>query len=77
MGLTTLSKGLEKPCVREEVGMEKEQREPLCQVEASLDRPDIQYAVKEICRDMSAPKVHSWAKLKRLARYLLEFTRLE
>ena len=35
------------------------------------DRPDIQYSVKELCREMSSPKVRSWNALKRLARYLL------
>ena len=37
----------------------------------ALDRPDIQYAAKEICREMSKPTVKSMAKM-RLARYLLE-----
>ena len=37
----------------------------------SLDRVDIQYATKEICRDMAAPKASSMSKMKRLARYLL------
>jgi hypothetical protein len=36
----------------------------------SQDRPDIQYAAKEISRDMSKPKVGSWGKVKRLCRYL-------
>ena len=35
-----------------------------------MDRPDIQYAVKELCRKMSAPDGPAWAKLKHLARYL-------
>ena len=34
------------------------------------DRIDIQFAVKEMCRFMSAPKVEHWSQLKRLARYL-------
>ena len=37
----------------------------------SLDRVDIQYATKEICRDMAAPKASSMSKMKRLARCLL------
>ena len=37
----------------------------------AMDRADIQHAVQLICRDMSDPRVSSWAKLKRLARYLL------
>ena len=40
------------------------------------DRPDIMYAVKEICRQMAAPTVGAWRKLKRLARYLLGETRV-
>ena len=36
----------------------------------ALDRPDIQYAVKEACRAMSKPMEKDWLKLKRLARYL-------
>jgi len=34
------------------------------------DRADIQFTVKELCRDMSAPTTLSWKRLKRLARYL-------
>ena len=33
-------------------------------------RAEIQYAVKELCRTMSAPNNDSWGKLKRLAKYL-------
>ena len=40
------------------------------------DRTDVQYAAKEICREMARPKNGSWKKLKRLGRYLLEFPRL-
>ena len=39
------------------------------------DRPDIMYAVKEICRDMSKPTGSSWVKLKRLGRYLVDKAR--
>ena len=35
------------------------------------DRPDIAFAVKELCRGMSAPTVRDQEALKRLARYLL------
>jgi hypothetical protein len=37
----------------------------------AADRPDIQYAVKEICRGMSSPTRGGWRKLKRLGRYLV------
>ena len=40
------------------------------------DRLDQQYAAKEVCRDMASPKPRSWKKMKRMARYLLEFPRL-
>jgi hypothetical protein len=89
MGLDLQSKGLEKPCIREGTGEEAENGTPLSPPEASrframaaranflsLDRPDVQYAVKELCRDMAAPTATSWMKLKRLARYLLQYPRL-
>ena len=38
------------------------------------DRCDIQYATKEISRGMAKPTKGSLAKMKRLARYLLEMT---
>ena len=37
----------------------------------SIERSDIQYAAKEICRRMSKPRVGDWHRLKRLGRYLL------
>ncbi len=42
----------------------------------SMDRPDAQYAIKEICRDMSSPTENSWGRLKRLGRYLNSRPRL-
>ena len=39
------------------------------------DRPDIMYAVKELCRGMAKPIRLHWHKLKRLGRYLLENSR--
>ena len=36
----------------------------------AADRPDIQYAVKEICRKMAKPVRGDWQKLVRLGRYL-------
>ena len=40
------------------------------------DRSDIQYAVKELSRGMSAPTEVDWSTLKRFARYLLDKTRI-
>ena len=42
----------------------------------ALDRPDIAYAAKELCREFSAPTKQSYVKLKRVARYLLGKPRL-
>ena len=42
----------------------------------AMDRPDIQYATKEVCRSMSNPSIGDKRKLKRLARYLIEKPRL-
>ena len=36
----------------------------------AADRPDIEYAVKGICRKMAKPAEADWHKLIRLARYL-------
>ena len=42
----------------------------------SQDRPDLQFAAKEVCRFMSSPTETSEAALKRLGRYLLGHKRL-
>ena len=34
------------------------------------DRPDVTFAVKELCRVMARPTCASWWKMKKLARYL-------
>ena len=36
-----------------------------------MDRPDIQYGVKELCATMSRPTQRSWRQLKQLERYLV------
>ena len=36
----------------------------------AADRPDMQYAVKEVCRRMARPVAGDWQKLSRLGRYL-------
>ena len=36
----------------------------------AADRPDIQYAVKEICRKIAKPVHGDWQQLVRLVRYL-------
>ena len=40
------------------------------------DRPDCQYACKEICRFMAKPTQASWQAMKRLCRYLVGLPRL-
>jgi hypothetical protein len=42
----------------------------------SIDRPDCQFAGKEVCRLMTKPTVRSWAALKRICRYLVGRPRL-
>ena len=42
----------------------------------SSDRPDIQFATKEICREMAKPTERGMLKMKRLARYLLHSPRI-
>ena len=42
----------------------------------ALDRPDLQFAVKELCRSMSRPTEGSWRKLTRLGKYIIHRPRL-
>ena len=42
----------------------------------SMDRLDLQYACKEICRRMSSPRPRDWMLLKKLARYLVKHRRI-
>ena len=42
----------------------------------ALDRPDIQYGVKELMRKMSKPNLEDVKSLKRVARYLIGVPRL-
>ena len=41
-----------------------------------MDRPDIMYASKELCREFAQPRKSSVVKLKRLIRYLVHHPRL-
>ena len=84
LGLKSDSKGLSTPGVKlKETQEDLLPKEQATQYRANVargnylcqDRSDIQYAVKELCRGMSAPKVEDWEKLKRLARYLVDKTR--
>ena len=42
----------------------------------AADMPDIQFACKEVCREMSSPTERSWRKLKKIGRYLVGRPRL-
>ena len=42
----------------------------------ATDRPDIGFAVKELCKSMSSPTVQSWDKLIRVAKYIKKHPRL-
>ena len=89
--LVSDSKGVDTPGVREDdkEGEDGESEAPLPKFESTqyraiaaranylaADRSDIQYAVKEICKKMSAPVASDWRKLKRLAKYLVKHPRM-
>ncbi len=42
----------------------------------ALDRPDIQYPAKEVCREAAKPTIGSLKKLERLGRYFVSRPRL-
>jgi len=82
MGLSGESRAVDSPIEKEVVSEEGEAK--LDKIEAkkfrgvaarlnylAADRPDIQYAVKEICRGMASPSVKHLKMLKRIARYLI------
>ena len=82
------AKGVKTPGEDEKAWKEQENAEALKGREATefrataaranylaLDRADIQYAVKEICRGMANPTRGDLQKLKRLGRYLIEHPR--
>ena len=88
MGLDMKSKGLSSPIVKEEDDQEegeelsREESKHFRRVTARAnylgqDRMDLQYAVKEISREMSRPTTKGMKKLKRLARYLVEVPEVE
>ena len=41
----------------------------------SLDRPDLQFEAKTASQHMAQPKVCDWAKIKRIARFLVKASR--
>ena len=85
-GLNETSNALTSPVIRETDGLEEGILDP---EEATkyragaarlnyygLDRPDVQFAAKEICKDMSRPTPAGLRKLKRVARYLVGAARM-
>jgi hypothetical protein len=90
VGLKADSRGLDGPIVKEELGGEHDEGDDELDEQEmtrfrglaatanflAQDRPDIQYAAKEICRDMSRPTAASLRKLKRLSRFLVKYPRL-
>ena len=90
MGLKEDSKGLGAPVAREDAAATGTEEEPLGPEETTrfralaaranyiaLDRADVQFAAKELCREMSSPVASSWLRLKRFARYMLEYPSAE
>ena len=80
---TDKGKSVITPGIDDDKDEDKEDEEKLAGEEASkyrgvaarcnylaMDRPDIQYAVKEVCRDMSNPMKKSIKKLRRIGQYL-------
>ena len=43
----------------------------------ALDRPDVAFISKELCRAVSRPTVNAWEHLKHVTRYLLKAPRLQ
>ncbi len=89
MGLADDSRGLEAPAEKMDVTECTEESEKMDIAEAKAyrglaargnylgqDRMDIQFATKESCRSMAVPRINDWQKMKRLARYLLQYPRL-
>ena len=86
LGLTRASRGATTAFVREDVEGDDEVLEAadatlFRQVAArvnylSMDRPDIQFAVKEVCGHMAVLTRAGVRKLKHLARYLLKYPEL-
>ena len=86
LGLDAGSAGVQMPCGIDHYALDGMESEALGEEEGSTyrqlaaranylaqDRPDLQFAVKELCREMSTPTTRSWKRLKRVARYLLQY----
>ena len=65
----------EKPIKEDEVELDVKDAKVFRSVVAranylAQDRPDIRFACKELCREMSKPTVKAWKALKKLCRYV-------
>jgi hypothetical protein len=85
-GFDSTTKSVAAPCAKEDDEGGDEELEPIqsskfralaarCNFLAA-DRMDIAYAVKRLCCDMSAPRIRSWTKLRRLVKYLVGVPRM-
>lgn len=83
------AKGVQTPCEDDKVWQEEENAELLKEQDSrafrelaaranylAQDRPDIQYATKEICRGMCSPTRGDLRRLRRLGRYLVDHRRV-
>ena len=87
LGLEDNSKSLNSPGTKEERGDSNDDQQQLNESKyraivarlnyMAADMPDIQYATKEACKDMSSPTAQSWQKVKRIGRYLIGRARVE
>ena len=87
LGLQKESRGLDVTMVQEESvegddeALEPEEAWRFKRIVAlanyvSLDRPDLQAAVSNLCSDMVSPTKRSWSRLKRIGRYLVNHPRM-
>ena len=87
LGLQKESRGLDVTMVQEESvegddeALEPEEAWRFKRIVAlanyvSLDRPDLQAAVSNLCSDMVSPTKRSWLRLKRIGRYLVNHPRM-
>ena len=78
------ARSVKTPCEEEKAADEVEYKKELIGSEATafrglaarvnylaLDRADLQYAAKEVCRGMAKPTLGHWKKMKRIGRYLV------
>ena len=90
MGLKEDSKGLGAPVAREDAAAARTEEEPLGPRKTTRfralaaranyiaqDRADVQFAAKELCREISSPIASSSLRLERFARFMLEYPSAE